>query len=167
MLTSSAGTSHGVWNAVLPDPDCAEQSISQALAKGPVLLGIYKSSCAASKVMMPVLQRIALRHQSDGLTTLGVSQDSANITRSFARRYKIEFPILVEAPDFPVSNGLDIHYTPTVFVLSRDGAITYTTMGFLRGQVEEIEAAVAAELGVASLTIISPDEADIPFFVPG
>lgn len=146
-----------------------ERSIAQALATGPVLLGIYKSSCAASKVMMPVLQRIDARHHVDGLTTLGVAQDSANITRSFARRYGIDYPILIESPDYPISNGFQIGYTPTVFVLRQNGEIAYTTMGFLRGQVDEIESTVAGELKTEPAVIILPPpaEPDVPFFVPG
>ena len=67
-----------------------------ALAKGPVLIGIYKSSCQASKAMFPFLQRLADRYGDKGLSVFGIAQDSANITRSFARRLDLTFPILVE-----------------------------------------------------------------------
>jgi hypothetical protein len=40
-------------------------------------------------------------------------------------------------------------------------------MGFLRDQVEDIEAAVAGELGVPSKRIVDPAESEIPLFVPG
>ena len=52
-------------------------------------------------------------------------------------------------------------------LLRKDGSIAYTTMGFLRDQVEEIEAAVATELGVPPHRIVDPDESEIPLFVPG
>lgn len=162
------GSKATVLDLVLPDAEGREHSIGKALETGPVLLGIYKSSCAASKVMLPMLQRIQERHAADGLTTFGVAQDSANITRSFARRYNLSIPLLVEGRDFPVSAGFDIRATPTVVLLRRDGTIAYTTMGFLRDQVEVIEAAVASELGVPPHRIVTPDiEADIPLFVPG
>jgi thiol-disulfide isomerase/thioredoxin len=150
-----------------PDANGREHSIKQALESGPVLLGIYKSSCAASKVMLPMLQRIQNAHATDGLTTFGVAQDSPNITRSFARRYGLDIPLLIEGPGFPLSAGFDIRATPTVFLLRRDGSIAYTTMGFLRDQVEDIEAAVAGELGVPSKRIVDPAESEIPLFVPG
>ena len=149
------------------DAEGNEHSIGAALASGPVLLGLYKSSCAASKVMLPVLQRIQNAHAADGLTTFGVAQDSPNITRSFARRYELQIPLLIEGPEYPLSAGFDIRATPTVFLLRRDCSIAYTTMGFLRDQVVDIEAAVAGELGVAPRTIVSLDESDIPLFVPG
>lgn len=159
--------SASVLGAMLPGVDGTNRSIAGALSNGPALMVIYKSSCAASKVLLPVLQRIHNHHQSDGLTTLAVSQDSANIAKSFARRYGITFQILVESAGFPISNGFGIQFTPSVFVLRRDGEIAYTTMGFLRGQVADIEAAVAAELGVVPASIIAPEETEIPFFVPG
>jgi hypothetical protein len=52
-------------------------------------------------------------------------------------------------------------------LISRAGTVVYSTMGFMRDQVEEIEAAVAIELGVDRVPIITPDLAEIPFFVPG
>ena len=149
------------------DAEGNQHSIQEALANGPVLLGIYKSSCAASKVMLPMLQRIQQQHEADGLTTFGVAQDSPNITRSFARRYGLDVPLLVEGPDYPISVGFDIRATPTVILLRRDGSVAYTTMGFLRDQVEEIEAAVANELGVRPHRIVDPNESEIPLFVPG
>src|SRR5688572_29503599 len=85
-----------------PDSEGGEHSIQVALTTGPVLLGIYKSSCAASKVMLPMLQRIQWAHETDGLTTFGVAQDSPNITRSFARRYGIDVPILIEGSEYPL-----------------------------------------------------------------
>jgi hypothetical protein len=154
-------------NQPFPDADGTAHTIGNALTTGPVLLGIYKSSCAASKVMLPMLDRIQRAHAEDGLTSFGIAQDSPNITRSFARRYGIEMPILLEGQEYPLSVGFDIRATPTVFVLRRDGSIAYTTMGFLRDQIEDIEAAVANELGVAPKRIVDPAESEIPLFVPG
>lgn len=151
----------------LTGTDGLERSVAEALTTGPVLLSIYKSSCAASKSMLPMLGRIGAHHAADGLTTLGVAQDSQNVTRSFGRRYEIDFPLLVEAPAFPLSHGFGIQFTPSVFVIRRDGSVAYTTMGFMRSQVDEIEAAVAAELGVDPVPIIRADEVEVPLFVPG
>jgi peroxiredoxin len=167
MAPLDTGTKAPALDFTLQDTEGNEISIQQALETGPVLLGIYKSSCAASKVMLPMLQRIQAHHLNDGLTTYGVSQDSANITRSFARRYGLSIPLLLDGPEYPVSNAFDIRATPTVVLLSQRGTVVYSTMGFLRDQVEEIEAAVAAELGVDRAPIITPELAEIPFFVPG
>lgn len=132
----------------------------------PTLIGVYKSSCAASKAMFPMLERIHAKH-GPGLRVLGVSQDSANITRSFARRYDITFPILVEGGDYPISNAFEIAFTPSLFVIDAGGKIVYTTSGFLKPQIDDIERAVADMLGVAPEPIVLPEDAGIPMFVPG
>ncbi|HEY8446167.1 MAG TPA: TlpA disulfide reductase family protein [Thermomicrobiales bacterium] len=149
------------------DAEGQSHRIADALRRGPVLIGIYKSSCGASKAMMPMLERLHQRYGDQGLTVLGVAQDSANITRSFARRYGITFPLLVEGEDYPISKHFDIFATPTVYVIRPDGTIAFTAMGFLREQVNDLGAAVAAELGRAPEPVVRDDEEEIPLFVPG
>src|SRR5262245_61696264 len=101
----------------IPDADGAPRSIAEALRGGPVLLGIYKSSCQASKTIFPILERLHQRDRDRGLTVFGISQDSPNVTRSFARRYGITFPLLIEGDDYPVSRAFDIFATPTVYLV--------------------------------------------------
>jgi thiol-disulfide isomerase/thioredoxin len=150
-----------------PDHDGVLHTISADLQRGPVVIGLYKSSCAASKAMMPLLNRIADRYGNDGLTVYGVAQDSPNVTRSFIRRTGVSYPILVEGDDYPISRAFDIFATPTVYVIDKNGEITYTTMGFLREQVNDIAAAAAAAVGREAEPIVSANEEDIPRFVPG
>jgi thiol-disulfide isomerase/thioredoxin len=154
-------------NTIFLDANGRELNIAAALASGPVLLGIYKSSCAASKAMMPILNRFRDAYEHHGLTVYGVAQDSPNVTRSFIRRFGITYPVLIEGDDYPLSVGFDIFATPTIFVIRRDGSIAYTTMGFLKVQINEISEAVSAVLGVDPVEIVSESEEDIPLFVPG
>jgi peroxiredoxin len=149
------------------DAEGATHNIADALQRGPVLLGIYKSSCQASKTMFPILERIHQRYSDRGLTVYGVSQDSPNVTRSFARRAGITFPMLIEGDDFSISNRFNIFATPTVYLIRPDGTIASSIMGFFRDQVNEFAGTVAAELGAPPEPIIAEDESDIPLFVPG
>lgn len=142
--------------------------IAQAVVAGPaVVLAVYKSSCQASKTFFPFLERLHERSRDHGLTTLGVSQDSANITRSFARRYGITFPFLIEPDGYPVSTALDIFATPTVYLIRPDGTVAYTTMGFFKGPVNEFGNAAAAELGLPPEELFTAEDVGIPVFVPG
>jgi peroxiredoxin len=151
----------------LPDADGTPRDVAAALRDGPVLLGIYKSSCQASKTIFPVLERLHQRHAADGLSVFGVAQDSPNVTRSFARRYGITFPLLIEGDDYPISRRFDIFATPTVFLIRQGGAVASSIMGFFRQQVNEFAGTVAAELGRSPEPVIAEDEADVPLFVPG
>ncbi|CAN5784937.1 hypothetical protein BH24CHL4_BH24CHL4_21660 [soil metagenome] len=150
-----------------PDQGGTEHTIAGRLKDGPVVIGLYKSSCAASKAMMPLLNRLQDRYGEHGLSVFGVGQDSANVTESFIRRSGVEYPVLIEGEEYPLSRAFDIFATPTVYVIDKDGQITYSTMGFLRDQVNDIAAAAAAALGLDAEPIVGDDEDDIPRFVPG
>lgn len=162
-----AGQSAPGLDLPLPDAGGTIHSLSEALAAGPLLVGIYKSSCQASKTMFPMLERLHQRYGANGLAAFGVSQDSANVTRSFARRYGVSFPILIEGDGYPISRRFDIFATPTVYLIRPDGSVAFTAMGFLKDQINDLAAAVAAELGLPPEPITSDAETDVPFFVPG
>ncbi len=152
---------------VFPDADGVSHRFAEALAAGPMLLGIYKSSCSASKAIFPVLERIYQAYRDRGLTIWGVSQDSPNITRSFIRRSGITFPILIEGEGYPISATFDIRATPSIYVIAPDRTIRYATMGFLRDQMQEIGDAVAAVIGAEPVPIVTDADTELPLFVPG
>jgi thiol-disulfide isomerase/thioredoxin len=167
VATIAVGAAAPALEMTLADVEGGEHSLGEALTRGPVLLGIYKSSCQASKTMFPFLQRLADRYGPDGLSVFGAAQDSANITRSFARRLDLSIPILIEGPDYPLTLAYDIVATPTVFLIRKDGTVAWTTMGFMKPQLAALGDAVAAELGVEPKPVVSDDDADVPMFVPG
>lgn len=150
-----------------PDAEGSDHDLAAALETGPLLLGIYKSSCASSKQMFPFLERFHQRYGEDRLQVFGVSQDSANITRSFARRYGITFPILLEGDDYPISQAFDIMATPTVFLINPDRSVAFTTMGFLKPSLDAFGDAVADAIGAPHTPLVTDADADIPMFVPG
>jgi thiol-disulfide isomerase/thioredoxin len=168
-LSLQAGDPAPNLNTPFPDAEGTEYVLADALKSGPLLLGIYKSSCGASKAMMPILNRFVDRYGIFGLQVFGIAQDSANVTRSFIRRSGgLDYPVLIEGDDYPLSVAFDLFATPTVYVIRQDGTIAYTTMGFLRVQMEEFSRAVAGVLGVAYQPIIDEEvDGEIPLFVPG
>ena len=86
------------------------------------MLGIYKSSCASSKQMFPYKERLNERNSGDGLKVLGIHQVLRQHHPSFARRYGITFPLLLEGDDYPVSRAFDVSLaTPTVFLIDLTG----------------------------------------------
>jgi peroxiredoxin len=148
---------------------CSDETphqLAEALSHGPALIGIYKASCQASKTMFPILERFRAAYGDDGLTVLGVSQDSPNVTRSFTRRTGVTFPMLVEQEGYPVSRAYSIDATPTVFLIDRDGAIVWQGVGFQKPAAEELNAKLADLLGVDPVDILE-DADDIPAWVPG
>jgi peroxiredoxin len=151
----------------LADAEGVKHTISEVLKRGPVLLGLYKSSCQASKAMLPMLERLHRRYGDQGLTVYGLAQDSVNVTRSFARRYDISFPILIDTANYAMSRCFDIFATPTVYLIRSDGIVAFTTMGFFKEHVNQLAAAVAEELGLPPQILSPEEETDVPLFVPG
>jgi peroxiredoxin len=166
-MTTQLGERAPIPETPFNDAEGVEQKLSQLLASGPLLLGIYKSSCASSKQMFPFLERVHQRHKDHGLQVVGVAQDSANITRSFARRYGLTFPLVVEGEDFPISGAFDIAATPTVFLIAPNGDVSYTTMGFLKPGLDALGDAVADALGRPREPLVTDADGDVPMFVPG
>lgn len=141
-------------------------TLSDALARGPVLLGIYKSSCQASKTAFPFLEKLRQAYPDPALTVWGVSQDSANVTRSFARRYGISFPILIDDNDWEVSRAYDIPATPTIFLLNRDGQVEAEAVGFQKPMMNDLSAALAKLLETEAVDVTVGSD-DVPGWVPG
>lgn len=168
-MSLQIGDQAPLLNSVFTDSTGSEHTLEDALERGPLLLGLYKSSCAASKAMMPMLNRFADRYGEAGLQVMGVAQDSTNVTKSFARRSGgLDYPVLIEGDEYPLSEAFDIFATPTLYIIRQDGSIAYTTMGFLRAQLEEVSQAAADALGVDVQPIIDQvHDEEIPLFVPG
>ena len=167
-MSLQAGEAAPNLNLTFTDSEGEPHNLAEALRRGPLLLGIYKSSCAASKAMMPMLNRFVDRYGVFDLQVFGIAQDSANVTRSFIRRSGgLDYPVLIEGDDYPLSVAFDIFATPSIYVIRQDGTIAYTTMGFLKIQVNEISQAVADVLGVTAQPVITEVDEEIPLFVPG
>jgi peroxiredoxin len=151
----------------LPDAaEGAEYDLGTALRQGPAVVGIYKSSCEASKTMFRMLEQIRQAYPEDKLTVWGVAQDSPKVTRSFIRRIGVTFPILVEGDGYPISREYDIEATPTVFLIDQSGTVVWQAMGFQRGAIEELSQKVAELLGTEPVDVFAGVD-DIASWVPG
>ncbi|MGA7670323.1 MAG: TlpA disulfide reductase family protein [Nitrolancea sp.] len=141
-------------------------SLSDALSRGPVLIAIYKSSCQASKTIFPFLEKIHQGYSNDEITVWGIAQDSPNVTRSFARRTGVTFPMLIDDDDYAVSRAYDIMATPTIYLIDRDGKIVWQVMGFQLPAMDELTSKVAELVGGEPLDLTSGAEG-VPAWVPG
>ena len=81
-------------NFALPVLGGGEFSLTDALARGPVVLIFFKISCPTCQMAFPLYERFHRAYP--GLTILGVSQNSASDTAAFAHKIGISFPILLD-----------------------------------------------------------------------
>jgi peroxiredoxin len=150
----------------LPGTDGAAHSLKQFLAEGPVLLAFFKVGCPTCQYAFPFLDRLHREFKDNGGAVWGISQDDAGSSRDFARQYGISFPILIDAKPYTVSDHYGIAYTPTLFLVGRDGKIELTGDGFSKRDLLEAQKRLAGELSVTASDLFLPDER-VPEFKPG
>jgi peroxiredoxin len=121
----------------LKDIDGTSHSLESILEKGPALLALFKIGCPVCQMTFPFLDRLA---HTSSVQIIGISQDEADATRLFNRRFGVNFPVLIDpARDgYLVSNAFGISSVPTMFLVEPDGTISKTIVGFVKKELLEI-----------------------------
>src|SRR5258708_5139585 len=98
--------------------------LADALARGPVALVFYKSSCPTCQFTFPYIQKIfSQAGNSAGWTLWGISEDDAQETRAFAQQYGITFNLLIDEHPYAVSSAYGLEFVPGIFLIQGDGTI--------------------------------------------
>src|SRR6266581_4456211 len=84
--------------------DQRQYALRSLLERGPVVAAFFKISCPVCQFTFPFLERLHQQYGSGGATFLGISQDDARATKSFASEYGVTFPMVLDDEDYPVSN---------------------------------------------------------------
>src|ERR1700690_510736 len=124
----------------LPGLDGKQFSLSEALARGPVLAAFFKISCPTCQYAFPFLQRIYEAHGNAAVTILGISQNEKRDTGAFIKEYGITFPVLLDdTSSYPVSNAYGLTNVPTIFWIAQDGEIETSSVGWIKNDMEELK----------------------------
>jgi peroxiredoxin len=126
----------------LKDVDGERRSLRENLKFGPVLAVFFKISCPTCHLTLPFLARLKTT-----IRVVGISQDDASPTKEFLEYFKITFPVLIdpEKDHFAVSGAYHLTNVPSMFLIERDGKISWALHGFHRGDLEQL----ASRFGVA------------------
>lgn len=145
----------------LQDLSGRHTTLKDLLARGPVLLAFFKVSCPTSQFTFPFLERIHRGATNEAVKILGISQDDAASTREFRQEFGITFPTLLdrESDDYPASNAYSISHVPSLFLVERDGFISWTLDGFHKKELQ----ALGGKVGVNPF---KPNE-NVPEMKPG
>ena len=116
-------------------------TLEEMLATAPVLVAFFKISCPVCQLTFPFLDRI-----STSLRVYGISQNDAQDTGAFNKRLHVTFPTLLDAEEsgYPASNAYGISSVPSLFLIERDGTISWSLSGFSRKEI----IALGARFGV-------------------
>jgi peroxiredoxin len=141
-------------------------SLAEALKKGPVLAAFFKVNCPTCQFTFPFLERLYEAYGDSKFTVWGISQNDVADTREFCREFGIKFPTLLDGHGYAVSNDYGITNVPTLFLISSDGIIQETSVGFVKADLEKFAAVTARTVGKTSVPLFKPGEV-IPESKPG
>ena len=150
----------------LKDSEGKAYSLGGLLAKGPVVAAFFKVSCPVCQFTFPFLERMYKKFGGEGVTFLAISQDDARATKEFARQYGVTFPIALDEKGYPASNAYGLSMVPTIFLIETDGAVTISSMGFVKKELETIAREVAERRKIAPAALFRADES-VPANKPG
>jgi peroxiredoxin len=89
-----------------------------------VLLDFWATWCPPCRKEIPGFIELYNSYQSRGLTVIGVSMDdSTSDVKKFAKRYNMNYPILLGAGRDDLGSAFGQLPLPTAFVIGRDGRI--------------------------------------------
>jgi peroxiredoxin len=110
--------------------------LADMLARGPVLLALYKASCPICQFTLPYLERIS----RGSLQILAISQDDVRLTARFQKTFGVSLRTLLDPEEdgYPVSNAFGITHVPSLFLVETDGTVSFAESGFRKSHLEQI-----------------------------
>jgi peroxiredoxin len=127
----------------LKDTNGQSESLAEALKDGPALLAFFKVSCPTCQLTLPFLQRLYEAYGGSNVAIFGISQDNPSDTREFMREFGIRLPVLIDEPGYPASKAYGLTNVPSLFWIKPDGKIHLVSIGFSKGDLENISSAAA------------------------
>jgi peroxiredoxin len=134
-------------------------SLSDALAREPVVLVFFKVSCPTCQYALPFYERLYKAYGHRGVTLVGVSQNDAKETAAFNREFGVTFPVLLDdSRSYLASNAYGLTNVPTIFWIAQDGEIEVSSVGWLKADFEEINRRMAEAGKTAPAAVFKPGE---------
>jgi peroxiredoxin len=150
----------------LKTTDGQRLSLADALKRGPVLAAFFKVNCPTCQFTMPFIERISAAYSGQNFTVMGISQNDAADSKDFMQHFGVKFPVLIDDSGYPISNRYGLTNVPTLFLISSDGKIQSTSVGFTKADIQTIAAEAARANGKSATPLFKPGEV-VPEHKPG
>ena len=121
-----------VFNGV---DESTSQFGSLGATKGhPVWVNFFATWCPPCKAEMPEIERRYKAHRSDGFLVVGADmQESADLVRKFSLKYKLTFPLVIDAGSG--ASAYQVNAIPTSIFIDQSGVVR----AIVRGQMSPAE----------------------------
>ena len=110
-------------------------------------MDFYASWCVPCRASFPFMDALAERHADDGLAVLaiGLDEDSAD-SRAFAEALGAGFDVAFD-PSGASAETMGLRAMPSSYLLTPDGDVAWSHVGFRSADRARIAAEVAARIG--------------------
>ena len=136
--------------ATAPDftvKDLADQpyQLKSAQGKEAVLLFFWSFFCGPCREEMPMINEMTRLYQGKGLQVVGVNLDGREMKKAidkFVANEKIAFRIVFDELDkdaFRVADPYGVAGTPALFLIDRNGIVTFSHVGEVTGEQMKTE----------------------------
>jgi peroxiredoxin len=141
-------------------------SLHESLEQGAVLAAFFKGSCPVCQLAFPYIERL-FRSYGGKVTFVGISQDNAKDTQAFNREFGVSFPVLLdEKGRYPASNAYRLTNVPSIFLISPEGDIELSIVGWSKKDMELLNTRLGEISGERPAMLFNPGE-KVPDFKPG
>lgn len=142
-----------------PTLDGGRFSLEEAQKQAPVVVAFFKVGCPTCQYTFPFLDRLHRAYPDGKVRVVGVSQDDAAATREFNKSFGVSFPVaLDDTKKYPASRAFGLTLVPSLFVVSPDGTIAQSSIGWVKEEFEQINRHLAKSAGQSPAAIFRPGE---------
>ncbi len=115
-----------------------------------VLMDFWYVSCAPCKKALPHLQELHAKYADRGLAVLGVNPVDGNRSdeemQNFFDNYGVTYANVLDTAR-AVTGEMNVRAFPTLYLLDRNGKVSWSHVGFSEDMVEMVEEKITALLG--------------------
>jgi cytochrome c biogenesis protein CcmG, thiol:disulfide interchange protein DsbE len=119
----------------------------------------FKVSCPTCQYALPFYERLYKAYGHKGITLVGISQNDAKETAAFNKEFGVTFPVLLDdTGSYLASNAYGLTNVPTIFWIAENGEIEVSSVGWLKGDFEEINRKMAEAGKITPAAVFKPGE---------
>lgn len=119
------------------------------------LLAFFQSDCPTCLLTLPYLNRLSKSVSTNLLDVIGISQDEEKATTDLIEELQIDFPVALD-PGLEISRRFDPLAVPTLFLISAEGEVLETQIGFDKEGLNGIVKLISRAGGIGPFDLATP-----------